>query len=146
MWAEKEARNLSRMHDAGIRCPKPLQLRNHVLAMTFIGRDSKVCDASQQQSPRAPQCRTRSHACRLRRGCAMQTSVKTNGLNYTRRCVFPVTRTPQREFSQVIVAMHIMWNKCKLVHGDLSEYNILYCPAHPHPRSTFSTPPPPPSS
>ncbi len=43
MWAEKEARNLSRMHEAGIRCPKPLQLRNHVLAMTFIGRDSKVC-------------------------------------------------------------------------------------------------------
>ncbi len=42
MWAEKEARNLARMHDAGIRCPKPLQLRNHVLAMTFIGRDSKV--------------------------------------------------------------------------------------------------------
>jgi len=42
MWAEKEARNLSRMHEAGIRCPKPLLLRNHVLAMTFIGRDSKV--------------------------------------------------------------------------------------------------------
>jgi RIO kinase 1 len=42
MWAEKEARNLSRMHEAGIRCPKPLLLRNHILAMTFIGRDSKV--------------------------------------------------------------------------------------------------------
>jgi hypothetical protein len=63
----------------------------------------------------------------------MPTSVKTNGLNYTRRCVFPVARLPQREYSQVLVAMHVMWNKCKLVHGDLSEYNILYCPAPPSP-------------
>ena len=31
MWAEKEMRNLARLHAAGIRCPKPLQLRMHVL-------------------------------------------------------------------------------------------------------------------
>ena len=74
---------------------------------------------------------TRVQLCRQRRGCAMPTSVKTNGLNYTRRCVFPVALLPQREYLQVLVAMHVMWNKCKLVHGDLSEYNILYCPAPP---------------
>ena len=51
MWAEKEARNLSRMHEAGIRCPKPLLLRNHVLAMTFIGRDSKVGAVAAQSTP-----------------------------------------------------------------------------------------------
>ena len=39
MWAEKELRNLARLHAAGIRCPKPLQLRTHVLVMEFIGKD-----------------------------------------------------------------------------------------------------------
>ena len=38
MWAEKELRNLARLHAAGIRCPKPLQLRTHVLVMEFIGQ------------------------------------------------------------------------------------------------------------
>ena len=27
MWAEKEMRNLARLHAAGINCPKPLQVR-----------------------------------------------------------------------------------------------------------------------
>ena len=40
MWAEKEMRNLARLHAAGIRCPKPVQLRTHVLVMEFIGQDS----------------------------------------------------------------------------------------------------------
>lgn len=42
MWAEKEFRNLARMVDAGIRCPKPLKLQSHVLVMTFIGKDGKA--------------------------------------------------------------------------------------------------------
>ncbi len=33
--------------------------------------------------------------------------------------------TPAHARAQVVLAMHTMWNKCKLVHGDLSEYNIL---------------------
>lgn len=39
MWAEKEMRNLARLYAAGIRCPKPIQLRMHVLVMDFIGLD-----------------------------------------------------------------------------------------------------------
>jgi len=37
LWAEKEFRNLSRLHANGIRCPKPIALKNHVLVMEFIG-------------------------------------------------------------------------------------------------------------
>jgi RIO kinase 1 len=37
-WAEKEMRNLLRVGAAGIRCPKPLLLRLHVLVMEFIGK------------------------------------------------------------------------------------------------------------
>lgn len=40
MWAEKEFRNLNRLHEAGIRSPKPITLRQHVLVMEFIGSAS----------------------------------------------------------------------------------------------------------
>lgn len=38
LWAEKEFRNLSRMHANGIPCPKPIALKNHVLVMEFLGK------------------------------------------------------------------------------------------------------------
>ncbi|KIX96529.1 uncharacterized protein Z520_07795 [Fonsecaea multimorphosa CBS 102226] len=41
MWAEKEMRNLKRIHAAGIPCPEPLYLRRHVLGMNFIGNGKK---------------------------------------------------------------------------------------------------------
>ncbi|KAJ1917727.1 Serine/threonine-protein kinase rio1 [Mycoemilia scoparia] len=37
LWAEKELRNLKRLHSAGIPCPEPLVLRQHVLVMRFLG-------------------------------------------------------------------------------------------------------------
>lgn len=38
MWAEKEMRNLKRLRVAGVRCPEPVLLRNHILVMTFLGK------------------------------------------------------------------------------------------------------------
>lgn len=37
LWAEKEMRNLKRLVAAGIRAPDPLEVRENVLVMTFIG-------------------------------------------------------------------------------------------------------------
>ncbi|KAK4032642.1 RIO1 family-domain-containing protein [Parachaetomium inaequale] len=37
LWAEKEFRNLRRLHAAGIACPEPLMLKLHVLVMEFLG-------------------------------------------------------------------------------------------------------------
>jgi len=37
LWAEKEMRNLTRMHKAGIPCPEVVLLRKHILVMSFIG-------------------------------------------------------------------------------------------------------------
>lgn len=39
LWAEKEMRNLTRAQKAGMRCPKPVLLRRHILIMDFIGED-----------------------------------------------------------------------------------------------------------
>jgi len=37
MWAEKEMRNLVRLESAGVPVPHPIDLRNHVLVMEFVG-------------------------------------------------------------------------------------------------------------
>lgn len=38
LWAEKELRNLRRLHSAGVRCPEPVEVRENVLVMGFLGR------------------------------------------------------------------------------------------------------------
>ncbi|KAK6440627.1 Serine/threonine-protein kinase rio1, partial [Oleoguttula sp. CCFEE 5521] len=42
VWAEKEYRNLRRLHAAGIPCPEPLYLKAHVLVMSFLGSGKGV--------------------------------------------------------------------------------------------------------
>ena len=87
-WAEKEMRNLVRLHGAGVPSPKPLLLRSHVLLMEFLGRDGwpapRLKDAALSES-------------------------KAREL-----------------YRSVLVSVRRMYHQCKLVHGDLSEYNMLY--------------------
>ena len=33
MWAEKEFRNLNRLYTSGVRCPKPLLIKSHILVI-----------------------------------------------------------------------------------------------------------------
>ncbi|KAF2868112.1 RIO1 family-domain-containing protein [Massariosphaeria phaeospora] len=96
VWAEKEMRNLRRIHNAGIPSPEPLYLRQHVLVMSFLG-DKKGWPAP-----------------RLR-------DVHFEGLS------------PEEEeqkwkslYIELLAYMRIMYNTCRLVHADLSEYNVLY--------------------
>lgn len=87
-WAEKEMRNLSRIHAAGLPCPKPIVLRSHVLVMDFVGKDGwpapKLKDVALSESK----------ARELYRDC--------------------------------VVMMRRLYHDCRLVHADLSEYNLLY--------------------
>lgn len=87
-WAEKEMRNLVRLHSSGLNVPQPILLRGHVLLMTFIGRDGWPAPKLKDVEVSASKART------LYREC--------------------------------IIMMWTMYNKCKLVHADLSEFNILY--------------------
>lgn len=91
-WAEKETRNLLRVGEKGIRCPKPVHLKLHVLAMEFIGKNG--CNA-----PR----------------------LKDAGLSDDKLRV---------AYFEIVTTMRTLYQKCKLVHGDLSEYNILYYEGH----------------
>jgi len=87
-WAEKEMRNLVRIHGAGIPSPRPLLLRSHVLLMEFLGRDG-------WPAPRLKDAQ-------LSEGRAREL------------------------YRSVLVSVRKMYHDCRLVHGDLSEYNMLY--------------------
>jgi RIO kinase 1 len=94
LWAEKEMRNLKRIHAAGIPCPEPLYLRRHVLGMSFIGNGRKGVAAPRLKDvffePDTADSRWRAI------------------------------------YIDVLSYMRLMLHVCKLVHADLSEYNMLY--------------------
>ena len=93
MWADKEMRNLKRLHNAGIPAPEAVYLRSHVLLMSFIG-DNRGWSA--------PLLR--------------DVEINEDGHQATWRTLFHT----------VIGYMRVMFQKCRLVHADLSEYNMLY--------------------
>lgn len=88
LWAEKEMRNLSRLYNNSIPCPRPIILRGHVLVMSFLGSEGwpypKLKDAILDDS----QARELYLEC-------------------------------------VLIIRKVYWS-CRLVHADLSEFNMLY--------------------
>lgn len=93
LWAEKEFRNLRRIHGAGIPSPEPLSLKLHVLAMSFLG------DRRGWAYPR------------LRDAVIEGDDVEAQWRGL---------------YVQLLGIMRKMYQVCRLVHADLSEYNILY--------------------
>lgn len=96
VWAEKEMRNLRRIYNAGIPAPEPLYLRLHVLVMAFLG-DKKGWPAP-----------------RLR-------DVVFEGLSAEE-----LEQKWTSLYVQLLGYMRTMYQTCRLVHADLSEYNLLY--------------------
>ena len=90
VWAEKEMRNLRRLHGSGVPCPEPVYLRAHVLVMGFLGT---------KKGWPAPRLR----------------DADLEGVAAWRKV-----------YVQVLSYMRLMFQKCKLVHADLSEYNLLW--------------------
>ncbi|KAH6606908.1 serine threonine- kinase rio1 [Trichoderma cornu-damae] len=93
LWAEKEYRNLRRIHGAGIPSPEPLALKLHVLVMGFLG------DGKGWAYPRLRDANLKGD---------------------------DVDQQWQSLYAQLLGTMRRMYQVCKLVHADLSEYNILY--------------------
>jgi len=117
MWADKERRNLARIHDAGIPSPSPVALRNHVLVMGFVG------DHKGKAAPRLKDVRFEGLT-------GDEEDAKWTDL-----------------YVEMLLYMRVLYQKCRLVHADLSEYNVLYhegtqwiidvsqAVEHDHPRS-----------
>uniref|UniRef100_A0A8R1Y0B6 Serine/threonine-protein kinase RIO3 n=1 Tax=Onchocerca volvulus TaxID=6282 RepID=A0A8R1Y0B6_ONCVO len=79
----------SKMVRGGVKCPKPIRLRKHIMIMTFIGSN----------------------------GIAAR---KLKDIEWSDE------ETIYDTFLQVKAAVIKMFTDCNLVHGDLSEFNILY--------------------
>lgn len=91
-WAEKEMRNLVRLETGGIRAPRPLLLRSHVLLMEFLGTDGWPAAKLKDAELSGGKC------CEL--------------------------------YREVVELMWHLYHTCKLVHADLSEFNMLYHEGH----------------
>ncbi|KAN0123286.1 RIO1 family domain containing protein [Russula decolorans] len=94
LWAEKELRNLRRLRAAEIPCPEPLEVRENVLVMSFLG------DREGWASPRLKDAEINDHS--------VYASL----------------------YSELVLNIRKLFHQCKLVHADLSEYNILYHQGH----------------
>jgi RIO kinase 1 len=117
LWADKERRNLARIHDAGIPSPAPVALRNHVLVMGFVG------DRKGKAAPRLKDVRFEGLT-------GEEEDAKWKDL-----------------YVEMLMYMRVLYQTCRLVHADLSEYNVLYhegaqwiidvsqAVEHDHPRS-----------
>lgn len=86
-WAEKEFRNLTRIQQAGIKCPEPIFLRSHVLVMRFIGEDGFPAPLLKDANISESQAR--------------------------------------KLYLDSVKLVHRIFNTAKLVHADLSEFNML---------------------
>ncbi|GMT01084.1 hypothetical protein PENTCL1PPCAC_23258, partial [Pristionchus entomophagus] len=88
VWAEKEFRNLMRMHEVGLLVPRPIMLKGHVLLMEFVGKDGWPAPL-------------------LKNAVINQEEAEAG-------------------FVSVAWSMRRLYRECKLIHGDLSEYNMLW--------------------
>lgn len=96
VWAEKEYRNLRRIHAAGIPCPEPVYLKAHVLVMSFLGNN---------KGWPAPRLRD---------------------FEFDADTPEEIALKWRDVYIQLLSYMRIMYQVCHLVHADLSEYNLLY--------------------
>lgn len=89
LWAEKEFRNLKRLYTHGVSCPKPVDLKSHILIMEFL------TTGTGQAAPKLK--------------------------DYS----FDSTDEVVSIYYQMLLSMRRMFQVCRLVHADLSEYNTI---------------------
>lgn len=96
-WVKKEYKNLLRLHDAGVRVPRPVLWADNLLAMEFVGHEGNPAPLMKDVSLADPE------AC----------------------------------YEELVTAMAVAWNRAGLVHGDLSEYNVM-CQRDPDDRDLLT--------
>jgi RIO kinase 1 len=113
-WAEKEMRNLIRLKDVGLKVPTVVQLRSHVLVMSFIGNDGiaalRLKDAALSNSKH--------------RQLFGELLVDVRRMYQVRIGPFTKSRLPVCSYKTD--TSFLQSQECRLVHADFSEYNILY--------------------
>lgn len=107
-WASKEERNLRRLLAAGLRAPKVVDHKDNVLVMDFLGNPHGWA------SPRLRDAEAAIDA-------EDETRFSDDELAPSRWTEL---------YAELLASVRIMYQQCRLVHADLSEYNILYHEGH----------------
>jgi hypothetical protein len=143
-WAEKEYRNLARIHAAGIPCPAPLILRQHVMVMELVGRWPLF--APLRKGALFSLCfgffKKKSsflilNLISLYKNLLLdlpfvllfvfyEVSGKDGWAAPRLKDALISAERARLCYVQVLKAMRSMYIDCRLVHADLSPYNILY--------------------
>ena len=84
-WALKEFKNLELAVKAGIRVPKPFDVKNNVLIMEFIGKNGVSAPVLREEAP----------------------------------------KDPVQFYEQLLEFVKRLYQRANLVHGDISEYNVM---------------------
>jgi serine/threonine-protein kinase RIO1 len=97
-WVEKEFRNLCRARSKGLNVPRPLLFKDNVLLTEMITESTMDNNENKCGFTNSPQLRE-------------------------------VDELPagqwENYYEQTLLILKELYRKCKLVHGDLSEYNLL---------------------
>ena len=115
MWAEKEMRNLIRLESAGVPVPHPIDLRNHVLVMEFVGE--WFSEGSNLVWPTID----------LGMWFLIYNPAGSNGWPAPLLKDVKLSESKARElYVDLIKIIRNIYQKALLVHADLSEFNILF--------------------
>lgn len=137
VWAEKELRNLRRLYDGGVRCPRVVDVRENVLVMEFLGSAPSLEEQGGQVLIQAPIKDQEEQAGadadaddetmpKNVRGQAGDQDQAESSRASKRLKDADVDLEELRElYAELLGAMRWMFRRCRLVHTDLSEYNIL---------------------
>ncbi|KAI5955476.1 rio1 [Candida theae] len=89
IWAEKEFRNLNRIYQSNVPCPKPYVIKSHVLVMEYL------TEGDDQPSPKLK--------------------------DYSFKGIGDINKY----YHEMLICMRRLFQNCRLVHADLSEYNSI---------------------
>lgn len=109
LWAEKEFRNLIRIHSAGnIKVPHPKILKSHVLVMDFIGENGWPCPLLKDV-----------------KFSELELEAENPDTGEDSETVNPVQTLLKDLYRQCLIILYRLFKHCKLVHADFSEFNLI---------------------
>lgn len=106
---------VSRLQTAGIPSPEPIMLRSHVLVMGFVGKDDMYVNDHMLEL-----------YCFLffTRFCSLLCVLRHRPAPLLKNAALSESKAREL-YLQVIQNMRLMYQEARLVHADLSEFNML---------------------
>jgi RIO kinase 1 len=116
LWAEKEYRNLLRIHSSGtVLVPQPRLLKSHVLIMDFIGSDGWPCPLLKDVKFDLIEFEEDKEAISKDETLDKDSDESNN----------PLLALFKRLYRDALLILYRLYKHCKLVHADFSEFNLI---------------------